>query len=206
MKGERGFAGDAAFTADQPADICRKNSRTSDLECRRDFHVDGVENFVGIAEVHQWPERQALGRGILHRTGGDSLRQLPFDRWRFAGIAGIDPVDMPVVIEDEVQARLKAGAGSDGCRGGDERDLKVGCGGRGTVRGDGARGELCMRWTRRRKHINRQQEDQEDMLFRRPGDCDHQPEFTAVLRLRWELADAEIGSHSSFLDLASIFW
>jgi hypothetical protein len=64
------------------------------------------ENFVFVSEVHQGPEREALGHRKLKRAGGDSLRKRPLDvRW-FARVARILPIDVPAGFKLEVEPRV----------------------------------------------------------------------------------------------------
>ena len=82
--------------------------------------LDGEGDLVFVAEVHERAERKAAGDGELHGAGGDACGQGPGDLWRFAGVAGVDPVDVPVLFEGEDEADLEGAAGSDGGGEGDE--------------------------------------------------------------------------------------
>ena len=82
------------------------------------MHVYREDDLVLVAEVHQRAEGQALGRRELHGAGGDACRQRPGETRRLAGVACIEPVDMPVGLELEVQAGREALAGRE-LRGGD---------------------------------------------------------------------------------------
>ena len=81
---------------------------------------DGEGDLVFVAEVHERAEGQALGDGELHGAGGDAGGQRPGDLGRLAGVAGVDPVDVPVLLEGEDEADLQGSAGGDGGGEGDE--------------------------------------------------------------------------------------
>ena len=63
--------------------------------------LDGEGDLVFVAEVHKRAEGQAAGDGKLHGTGGDAVGEGPVDFGRLAGVAGVDPVDVPVLFERE---------------------------------------------------------------------------------------------------------
>src|SRR5580698_7019558 len=74
------------------------------MKIRGDVHGDGEDDFVLIAEVHQGAERETFGRGELECVGGNGGRKVPFRGGGFAGVAGIDPVDVPAFFHFEVEA------------------------------------------------------------------------------------------------------
>ena len=100
---EIGLAGNADLAANEPVDMRFERGRTG--HCRV-CHVEAEweQDFVFVAEVHQWPKRQALGRGKLERRRGDSVGQCPMNRWGLAGVARILPVNVPAGFELEVKA------------------------------------------------------------------------------------------------------
>jgi hypothetical protein len=75
--------------------------------------LDGEGYFVLVAEVHERAEGETAGNGELHGTCGDAVGEGPGDLWRLAGVAGVDPVDVPVLFEGEDEAGLESAAGSD---------------------------------------------------------------------------------------------
>ena len=52
----------------------------------------------------------------MHRPGSDALRKLPGDFGWLTGVAGVDPVDVPVLFEREDETNLKGAARSDAGR------------------------------------------------------------------------------------------
>ncbi len=74
---------------------------------------DGEGDLVFIAEVHERAERKALRRRELHGPGGDAGGQRPGDVGRLAGVAGVDPVDVPVLFDGEDEAGLEGAADGD---------------------------------------------------------------------------------------------
>ncbi len=81
--------------------------------------VDGEGDGVFVAEVHERAEREAAGDGKLHGAGGDAGGEGPGDFGWLAGVAGVEPVDVPVLFEGEDEADLEGSAGGDA---GGERD------------------------------------------------------------------------------------
>ena len=114
VKRERqvGFAGDADFAADEPVDVGAEVGFAGGLEGVGEG--DGKEDFVFVAEIHEWAEGQAAGRGELHGAGGDAGGEVPVDGGGFAGVAGVAPVDVPAFIQFEVQADEGRGSGLQG--------------------------------------------------------------------------------------------
>ncbi len=84
------------------------------------FEEDGEGYGVFVAEVHERAQRQAAGGWELHGAGGEARGEGPDDLGRLAGVAGVDPVDVPVLFEGEDEAELEGSAGRDGGGGGDE--------------------------------------------------------------------------------------
>jgi hypothetical protein len=113
-----GFAGNANLAADEPVDdgVEVDGARLQRVGCGE---LDGEGYFVFIAEVHERAEGEAAGDGELHGTGGDAFGEGPCDFGRLAGVAGVDPVDVPVLFERDDEAGLEGAAGGDG---GSERD------------------------------------------------------------------------------------
>ena len=70
----------------------------------RGGELDGEGDFVFVAEVHERAEGEAAGDGELHGAGGDAVGEGPGDFGRLAGVAGVDPVDVPVLFEGEDEA------------------------------------------------------------------------------------------------------
>ena len=89
------------------------------------FELNWKEHFVFVAEIHQRAERKSLGNGKLERTSGDACGQRPFDVGRFAGVAGILPVDVPAGFELEVESAAVGSAGVNLRVGADELDVDV---------------------------------------------------------------------------------
>ena len=108
-----GFAGDADLAADEPVDDGVEMDGAG-LDGARGGELDGEGDFVFVAEVHERAEREAAGDGKLHGAGGDAVGEGPGDFGRFAGVAGVDPVDVPVLFEREDEADLEGAAGGDG--------------------------------------------------------------------------------------------
>ncbi len=118
VEAEVGLAGDADFAADEPVDHCVEvDGAGFDGICGGE--LDGEGDFVFVAEVHERAEGETAGDGKLHGAGGDSVGERPGDLWWLAGVAGVDPVDVPVLFEREDEADLEGAAGGDGGR---ERD------------------------------------------------------------------------------------
>jgi hypothetical protein len=59
----------------------------------------GKATVVFVAEVHERAVGQTAGDGKLHGAGGDAIGKRPGDLGRLAGVAGVDPVDVPVLFE-----------------------------------------------------------------------------------------------------------
>jgi len=74
---------------------------------------DGEGDLVLVAVVHEGAERKACGRRELERAGGEALGEGPLDGGWFAGVAGVDPVDVPVLLDGEDEADDLGAAGSD---------------------------------------------------------------------------------------------
>ena len=102
---EFSFFGDTAAATYEPIDLGMEGRRAGGCSAGN-VDLNWKEHFVFVAEIHQGAERKALGDGKLKRSGGDSLRQCPFDVGRFTGVAGVFPVDMPSGFEFEVEARV----------------------------------------------------------------------------------------------------
>ena len=118
VEAEVGFAGDADLAADEPVDHGVEVDGAG-LEGAGGGELDGEGDFVFVAEVHERAEGEAAGDGKLHGAGGDAVGEGPVDlRW-LAGVAGVDPVDVPVLFEGEDEADLEGAAGGDA---GGERD------------------------------------------------------------------------------------
>lgn len=93
---ERGLAREAYILADQPRGVRDElNLFCFGMEVLSDLESDGQDDMILVAEVHERTEGQALGRRILERAGGDALGEGPLDIGWFAGVTGIDPVDVP---------------------------------------------------------------------------------------------------------------
>ncbi len=137
-EGKVGFAGDADCAADEPGNVGGESRfRLRGVEVRSDAHRDGEDDFVLVTEVHQRAEGQPLGRRELQRIGRDAFGELPGDGGRLAGVAGVDPVDVPALFHAEVQAGGKGFAGVDLCWRHQERD--------GQVRGRDGERRFCPR-------------------------------------------------------------
>src|SRR5580692_5174697 len=107
-----GFAGDADLAADQVGDFS-VDVGGAWLERAGGGELHGEGNFVFIAEVHQRAEGKAAGDGIEHGAGGDAFGEGPGDFGWLAGVACVDPVDVPVLLEGEDEADLEGAAGAD---------------------------------------------------------------------------------------------
>jgi hypothetical protein len=66
-----------------------------------------------------------MGGGKLERAGSDAFREGPLDGRRLTGVAGIGPVDVPVLFQREREADLQSAAGSDLRGEGNELDGEV---------------------------------------------------------------------------------
>ena len=119
VEAEVGFAGDADLAADEPVDDGVEMDGAG-LERTGGGELDGKGDFVFVAEVHERAEGKTAGDGELHGAGGDAVGEGPGDFGRLAGVAGVDPVDVPVLFEREDEADLKGAAGSDVRGEGDE--------------------------------------------------------------------------------------
>jgi len=81
--------------------------------------LEGKQDFVFIAEIHQRAEGQAFGGGKLEGAGGDAFRQSPLHVRRLSGVAGVHPVDVPAGVDLEVEpgigglAAIEGGGGND---------------------------------------------------------------------------------------------
>ena len=145
-----GFAGDADLAADEPVDDGVEVDGAG-LDGAGGGELDGEGYFVFVAEVHERAEGETAGDGKLHGAGGDAVGEGPGDFGRLAGVAGVDPVDVPVLFEGEDEAGLEGAAGGDAGGEGDELggevlgldgagaavadDLKLGVGGAEERRG-----------------------------------------------------------------------
>ena len=119
VEAEVGFAGDADLAADQPVDDGVEVDGAG-LESAGCGELDGKGDFILVAEVHERAQGEAAGDGELHGAGGDSVGKGPGDFRGLAGVACVDPVDVPVLLEREDEADLKGSAGGDVWREGDE--------------------------------------------------------------------------------------
>ena len=153
--GEVGFAGDADFAADEPGDVRGEGGLgCCGMEGGGDVHGDGEDDFVLVAEVHERAERETFGRRELERVGGDAGGEVPFCGGRLAGVAGVDPVDVPAFFQFEVEA---GGEGFAGCELGgrdEERDGEV-------LRGDG--GLRVQGWCEREDECEGEREERESV-------------------------------------------
>jgi hypothetical protein len=86
----------------------------------RGGELDGEGYGVFVAEVHERAERETAGDGKLHRAGSDAVGEGPSDFWRFAGVAGVEPVDVPVLFEGEDETDLESATWGDAGGEGDE--------------------------------------------------------------------------------------
>jgi hypothetical protein len=85
--------------------------------------LNGKGYGILVSEVGQRANRQAAGNGKLHGTGGDAGGERPGNLWWIASVAGVDPVDVPVLFEGDDESSLN---GAPGCDAGGERD-ELGC-------------------------------------------------------------------------------
>src|ERR1700723_3441171 len=67
------------------------------------IQLDRKQNFAFVAEVHQWSQWQAFGRGKLQRSSRDAVWKRPANMRRLTGIAGVLPIDMPAWLELEIE-------------------------------------------------------------------------------------------------------
>ena len=119
IEAEVGFAGDADLAADEPVDLGVEVDGAG-FEGAGSGELDGEGDGVFVAEVHERAEREAAGDGKLHRARGDAVGEGPGDLGWFAGVAGVEPVDVPVLFEGEDEADLEGSAGGDAGGEGDE--------------------------------------------------------------------------------------
>ena len=137
VEAEVGFAGDADLAADQPAYLGVEVDGAG-FEFGRRGEEDGEGYGVFVAEVHERAQRQAAGDWELHGAGGEAGGEGPGDLGWLAGVAGVDPVDVPVLFEGEDETELEGSAGSDGGGDGDELGGEVlGLDGAGAAVADG---------------------------------------------------------------------
>ncbi len=106
------LAGDADLAADEPVDLCVEVDGTG-LQGACGGKLNRESNFVLIAEVHERAERETAGDGKLHGACGDAVGESPGDFGWFAGVASVDPVDVPVLLEREDEANLEGASGRD---------------------------------------------------------------------------------------------
>ncbi len=97
-------------------------------DAARDVHGDGEDDFVLVAEVHEGAEGQTFGRGELEGVGGDAGGEMPVDFGGLAGVAGVDPVDVPAGLHLEVEAGGEGLAGVELGGRDEEGDGEVGSG------------------------------------------------------------------------------
>jgi hypothetical protein len=107
------LAGDADLAADEPVDG-GVNVDGAGLDGGRGGEGDREGGGVLVAEVHQGAEREAAGHGKLQGSGGDAGGQGPFDVGRLTGVAGVVPIDVPLLFHGEDEASLQGSAGGDG--------------------------------------------------------------------------------------------
>ncbi len=124
-KGQVGLPGNADFAADQPIDMGRKRGGGGYFERRVRAQGDGKEHLVFVAKIHQRAKRQAAGCGKLHGSGGDARWKRPLDGRRLPGVAGVDPIDVPALIQGEVQAYEVIASGLDRIVEGKQLDCEV---------------------------------------------------------------------------------
>ncbi len=113
VEAEVGLAGDADLAADEPVDHGVEVDGAG-LDVFGGGEQDGKGDLVFVAEVHERAERKTAGDGELHGAGGDAVGERPGDFGWLAGVAGVDPVDVPVLLEREDEADLEGSAGGDG--------------------------------------------------------------------------------------------
>ena len=114
------MAGQTHAAANQIVHFPTERHRMAGLQSGQDVHRDRQQHLALIAEIHERPQGQTLGRGKLQRTGGYVCRQAPVNARRLTRVPGIDPVDMPSGLNGEVQASEKVMIRRDGCRAGDK--------------------------------------------------------------------------------------
>ena len=115
VEAEQRLAWDADFAADEPVDVGFKMHGTG-FDGRRGGQGDGKGDFVFVAEVHEGAEGKARGRGKLHLAGGEAGRQSPLDGGGVAGVAGVDPVHVPVLFKRDDEADGVGASGRDAGR------------------------------------------------------------------------------------------
>jgi hypothetical protein len=104
--------GNANFAADEPFDLHAEFKRPASAGGRWNVHCERQQDFVAVTKVNQLFARlQTLGAGPLHFSGSEFGRQLPFKgRW-LAGIAGIDPVNVPALFQNEMYSQSQVRSG-----------------------------------------------------------------------------------------------
>jgi hypothetical protein len=106
------LAGDADLTADQPSHLCIEMNGPG-LEVLGGGDQNGKRNLVFVAEVHQGTQRKPARDRKLHGAGGDTGGQRPGDLWWFARVAGVDPIDVPLLLKRKDKPDLQGSAGSN---------------------------------------------------------------------------------------------
>lgn len=146
---ERSLARNAGFAADQPFRFDLDMRARSRRCVRRHAEGDREHDFAVVAEVVEAADIEALRQRPGDLLGLEAGRQRPAQRRRQAGVAGIDPVRVPVRLVPQQEAELKRLAGHDRGVLADQLDLDVlgfGCvrprplrdGGRKSARQQGA--------------------------------------------------------------------
>src|SRR6202000_3104037 len=100
VEAEVSLAWDADFPTHKPVDDGVEMDGAG-LDRAGSGQLNRKGNFIFVAKVHERAERKATGDRKLHWSGSDAVGKSPGDlRW-FPGVAGVDPVDMPVFFEGE---------------------------------------------------------------------------------------------------------
>ena len=110
---EVGALGNADLLADQPIGACAQHLRGARRQRRLGGDRHRQQHHAVVAVIHVRTRRQQMRRGPLDRPGLDSGRQLPIERRRQSGIAGISPVGMPALLHREAQRHHDRLAGND---------------------------------------------------------------------------------------------
>ncbi len=107
-----GFAGEADLRTDEPGDVGVEVG-LAELGVGGRGEGDGEGDLVLVAVVHQRTEGKALRGRELQGAGGEALGERPLNGRGLAGVAGVDPVDVPVLLDGEDEADGLSAAGSD---------------------------------------------------------------------------------------------
>ncbi len=109
-----GLARNANLAAHQPIDMGTELGSGRCFERGVGAQGYGEKHFILVPKIHKRAERQPAGRRKLHGAGGDAGWEHPFNARWLAGVTCIDPIDVPALVQGEVQADLCLASGLNG--------------------------------------------------------------------------------------------